>query len=102
MSASLAADILISKRILTRRMIAKTVKVSDKGQIAIPTDMREEAGIRRGDELLLVQDGDRILLVRATRVGDSVMNEFSGLLRHSEKVAKRLWSSKADDVWDSV
>lgn len=83
-------------------MIAKTVKVSEKGQIAIPAEVREVTGIRRGDELLLVQEGDRILLVRSVRVGASVRNEFAGILRHSEKIARKLWGSKADEIWDSV
>jgi AbrB family looped-hinge helix DNA binding protein len=65
-------------------MIAKTVKVSDKGQIAIPVEAREEAGIRRGDELLLVQDGDRIILVRAARVARAMRGEIAGLVKLSE------------------
>ncbi|MDO8460387.1 MAG: hypothetical protein Q7S74_04720 [Nanoarchaeota archaeon] len=28
-------------------------------------------------------------------------SDFKDLLKHSEKVAKKLWSSKEDDIWDS-
>ena len=34
-------------------MAIKTVKVSDKGQIAIPQSIRENMGIEKGDELIL-------------------------------------------------
>ena len=29
-------------------------------------------------------------------------SDFRDLLKHSEKVAEKLWSNKADDIWDSV
>ena len=32
-----------------------TVKVSDKGQIAIPVELRNELEIKRGDQLLVVR-----------------------------------------------
>ena len=40
-------------------MEIKTVKVTDKGQISIPTSIRELAGISKGDELIIViSDGE--------------------------------------------
>lgn len=40
-------------------------------------------------------------------VGTKAMQKFSkdkfkDLLKHSEKVAKKFWSSKEDDVWDKL
>ena len=43
-------------------MIVKTVKVSDKGQIAIPQSIREEVGINQGDELVIFQSDGKILI----------------------------------------
>ena len=31
-----------------------------------------------------------------------VNDEFEHLLKHSEEVSKDFWSSKADDVWDTI
>lgn len=83
-------------------MLVKTVRVSDKGQISIPVDMRQLAGIHQGDDIILIQEGEKLLLEKATAVTCQAKKEFSGLLKHSERVAKKLWSSKEDDVWDTL
>ncbi len=86
----------ISKEILTNLMETRIVKVTDKGQISLPVSIRESAGIKRGDELILIKRGKTILLEK--------LNEsfFKDLLKHSEKVAEKLWSNKEDDIWDTV
>ncbi|MEM3154881.1 MAG: AbrB/MazE/SpoVT family DNA-binding domain-containing protein [Candidatus Woesearchaeota archaeon] len=80
----------------------KTVKVSEKGQIAIPADIRQNIGIKKGDTLVLIQEEKRILLQKAEPIGKEAKDEFKHLLKHSEEVAKKFWSSKADDVWDTI
>jgi len=40
-------------------MKIKTVKVSEKGQIAIPKDIRIDIDIEKGDELIIVQSGNK-------------------------------------------
>ncbi|MBI5064695.1 AbrB/MazE/SpoVT family DNA-binding domain-containing protein [Candidatus Woesearchaeota archaeon] len=80
----------------------KTVTVSEKGQISIPTSIRALAGIEKGDTLLLIHEKDQILLKKAKRLHKETKDEFSHLLKHSEDVAKKLWGSKADDVWDTI
>ena len=80
----------------------KTVKVSEKGQIAIPADVRESIGIKQGDTLVLIQEEKGILLQKAEQVSKKVKDEFSHLLKHSEDVAKKFWGTKADDVWDTI
>jgi len=81
-------------------MLVKTVKVSDKGQIAIPVDVREETGIETGDELVLVQEGKKILLELSQNVSKSVKEDFSDLLKLSEKTLSNLWNNDADAIWD--
>ncbi len=83
-------------------MEVKTVKVSEKGQIAIPADIRENIGIKKGDTLVLIQEENRLLLQKAEQLGKEAKDEFKHLLKHSEEVAKKFWSSKADDVWDTI
>ncbi len=80
----------------------KTVKVSEKGQIAIPLDIRESIGIRQGDTLMLIQEEDKLLLQKTDNIKKEAKDEFKHLLKHSEDVAKKFWSSKADDVWDEI
>ncbi len=81
-------------------MIIKTVKVSEKGQIAIPLEIREEAKISKGDELIIMQDGKRILIEPAKEVSKQMEDDFSDLLRISEKSLMKLWNNKKDEVWD--
>lgn len=79
-----------------------TVKVSEKGQIAIPSDVRKSAGIKKGDVLIVIEDNGKILLQKAQRVAKKTKSEFEPLLKQSEAVAKKFWGTKADDVWDTI
>lgn len=79
-----------------------TVKVSEKGQIAIPADIREHAGIKKGDTLLLIHEDHNLLLQKVEHAAQDTKDEFEHLLKHSEDVAKKFWGTKADDVWDTV
>ena len=83
-------------------MLVKIVKVSDKGQISLPTEMRTLAGIHTGDELVIVQEKGKILIERPVKISQVIKDDFKDLLKHSEKVAQKLWSSKEDDIWDTV
>ena len=87
---------------MKRYIELKTIKVSQKGQIAIPSDIRKEIGIKKGDELLLVRKGDKILIERASKSSQKFDREFNFMLKHAEKVAKRLWENKEDEVWDKL
>jgi AbrB family looped-hinge helix DNA binding protein len=83
-------------------MIVKTVKISEKGQIAIPLEMREAADLRQGDELIIIEEGGKILLEKPKKIAMQVKESFGDLLKNSEKVAKKVWSTKADDIWDTI
>ena len=77
-------------------MEAKIIRVTGKGQISIPVSIRESSGIKRGDELIIVNSGRSILIEKIKK------SNFSDLLKHSEKAAEKLWGNKEDAIWDSV
>lgn len=77
-------------------METKIVKVTEKGQIAIPVKIRENTGIDKGDELLVIQSGGIIMIEKIKK------SNFKDLLKHSEAVAKKLWDNKDDEIWDTV
>jgi len=81
-------------------MLVKTVKVSEKGQIAIPIEMREETGIVQGDDLLLIQEGKKILIEPSKNTARHVKEDFSDLLKISEKSVMKVWNNKSDEIWD--
>ena len=82
-------------------MIMKTVKVSDKGQIAIPREIREQTGIKKGDELVIVQSNGKILLEKSQKVSTKMKDDFKDLLKFSEKALRSVWGNKQDDIWNS-
>jgi AbrB family looped-hinge helix DNA binding protein len=76
-------------------MEADMVKVTAKGQISIPRHVQEKINLQKGDKLVMVTEGDTITMKKAT-------DTFKDLHEHSAQVAKKLWSSEVDDVWDEV
>lgn len=80
----------------------KTIRVTDKGQIAIPQMIREKVGIKKGDELIIIQLDGKILLEKASEVEIEMKDDFSDILKLSEASLKEFWSSKEDDIWDRV
>jgi len=77
-------------------METKIIKVTDKGQISLPVRIREILNIEQGDELIITQDNDSIVIKKIKK------EDFSDLLKHSEKVAKKLWDNKEDEIWNEV
>ena len=83
-------------------MIIKTVKVSEKGQIAIPIEIRADAEIKIGENLIIIEEKGKIILQKAPKIAAEIKEDFSDLLKHSEKVAEKLWSNKSDEIWDTL
>jgi len=81
-------------------MTMKTIKVSDKGQIAIPNVIRESMEIGKGDELILIQIGGKILLEKSQKISDKIKEEFKDLLKFSEQSLKDVWDNKEDEIWN--
>lgn len=77
-------------------METKIIKVTDKGQISLPVKIRDILDIEQGDELIITQSDDSIVIRKVKR------EDFSDLLKHSEKVAKKLWDNKEDEAWNNV
>ena len=80
-------------------MKVKTVTVSEKGQIAIPVEVRKEIGIHKGDEMMLMQIDNKLLLQPAAKIAVKLRDEFKDILKFSEKSLKEVWSNKADNIW---
>ena len=77
-------------------METKIIKVTDKGQISIPIEIRKSIGIEFGDELIAIRSGETICLKKIKK------DDFSDLLKHSERIANKLWDNKEDEIWDTV
>jgi AbrB family looped-hinge helix DNA binding protein len=77
----------------------KTIRVSEKGQIAIPQIIREQMGIEQGDELVLLQIEGRILLEKAQKTEEKLLDNFKDILKFSEQSLTEVWDNKEDEIW---
>lgn len=78
------------------------VKVSSKGQIVIPKEVRERHGLSQETDLVLLEAGDALLLRKKRDVEGILEDEFAPLLVAAEGALKDLWDHPEDDVWNDV
>lgn len=84
-------------------MLVKTVKVSSKGQVTLPAEALRALNVRKGTEFLLVQDGPRILLVKADQAGRRVLDDLGGWEAVAAPAFAEVWDNPADaEVWDEA
>jgi AbrB family looped-hinge helix DNA binding protein len=85
---------------MTAEVTFKKVKVSDKGQISIPVDMQKLIGLKKGDELLLIRKGRKIVLERPDRIMQALEDEFEDVRSVTERQLAKLWLRREENVWN--
>lgn len=78
----------------------RSIKVSAKGQITLPSDIQKEIGIKKGDEIILVRKGEKIILEKSERIAKSLKDEFADIKSLSEQSLRKLWLNKDDEIWN--
>ena len=79
----------------------KTVKISDKGQISIPKDIREDMKLKEGETLIMMSDGEKIILEKPEKLVKKISgNESKKTMIMSEHVLKKDWDNEYDDRWN--
>ncbi len=78
----------------------RTIKVSAKGQITLPSDIQKEIGIKKGDEILLIRKGERIILEKPEKLASRIEDEFVDMESLSEMSLRKLWLNKNDEIWN--
>ena len=58
------------------------IRISSKGQIVIPSDMRKD--LKEGDELLIIKDEDRIILKKADKLTEEMKEDLEFAKRTEE------------------
>ncbi|MEK6824091.1 MAG: AbrB/MazE/SpoVT family DNA-binding domain-containing protein [Nanoarchaeota archaeon] len=79
----------------------KTIKVSEKGQIAIPQVIRDSLGINQGDDLIMIQMNNKILLEKSQKMEQKLQDNFKDILKFSEQSLKDVWDNSDDEIWNS-
>lgn len=67
-------------------MNVKVTSVSSKGQVVIPSDIREKLGISSGMNLLVLTDGSNLLL---KPISAPKLQSFEQLIRDSREFASK-------------
>ena len=68
-------------------MDVNITRMSSKGQIVIPQEMRKN--FKEGEKILVIQGGDRIILKKATDLDESLKEDFE-FARRTEEAWKRI------------
>ena len=79
----------------------KTVKISDKGQISIPKNIREGLNLRQGETLIMITDGKRIVLEKKDVLMKKIRSdEGVNTMLMSAHVLKKDWDNRYDERWN--
>lgn len=70
-----------------------TTRLSSKGQVVIPEEIRNDLGLNAGDQFVVIGEGDAVILKTIT---PPKIDEFSKLLGQARSAAKRAGIKRAD------
>ena len=74
-------------------IITEVTSVSSKGQVVLPKAIREALTLDTGSKLIIVTDGNNILL---KPIAAPDLTEFDSLMKESQKWAKKVGMKKTD------
>jgi len=60
----------------------ETTRLSDEGQIIIPKSLRESQGWETGQELIVINMSDGILIKPKKQFAETTLDEVAGCLKH--------------------
>ena len=70
-----------------------TTKLSSKGQVVIPEEIRERLGLKEGTQFVVVGDRDVVIL---KSIAPPAMDEFDELVRRARSAARKAGMKPAD------
>ena len=70
-----------------------TTRLSSKGQVVIPEEIRRRLGLKEGTQFVVVGDGDVVIL---KSIAAPAMREFDELLRSARGAARKAGMKPAD------
>lgn len=70
-----------------------TTKLSSKGQVVIPEEVRIQLGLKAGDQFIVIGKGDAVIL---KTISEPSFDQFEELLLEAQKQAKKAGLKKSD------
>ncbi len=60
-------------------------KISSKGQITIPVEIRKKLKLKEGDKVLFIQEGDKIIFTNASIIAlEKIQQDMAGVAEKNE------------------
>ena len=70
-----------------------TTRLSSKGQVVIPEEVRNSLGLKTGDQFIVIGKGDAVIL---KTISEPSLDQFEELLKEAQKQAKNAGLKKTD------
>jgi len=70
-----------------------TTKMSSRGQVVIPEEIRERLRLKEGDQFIVIGHADTVILRSITPPS---LNELDGLMAQASHIAKKAGMKKKD------
>jgi AbrB family looped-hinge helix DNA binding protein len=70
-----------------------TTKLTSKGQIVIPEEIRKSMGLKTGDQFVVIEHGDTVILKAIT---EPSFEKFETLLKNTQLEAKKAGMKRSD------
>ena len=74
----------------------EVAKITSRGQITIPIDIRKKLGLKEGDKVIFIEEGDKIIFANAAKIA------FKNMQKAFEGEAERLGLKDEQDVVNMV
>jgi AbrB family looped-hinge helix DNA binding protein len=75
------------------RIATETTRMSTKGQVVIPEDIRDSLNLARGTQFIVLAQGDTVIL---KKIGRPSKEEVSRLFKASHAYARKMGFTKSD------
>jgi len=88
----------------------EVAKITSRGQITIPIDIRKKLGVKEGDKVIFMEDGDRIFIMNAAKIafanmraafaGEAVrlgLKDESDVVALVDEVREEMWKERYAD-----
>ena len=73
--------------------ISATTKMSSKGQVVIPEEIRSALGLKSGSKFVVVGEGDAVILKLITAPS---MSDFDGIIQEARRQARQAGMKRSD------
>jgi AbrB family looped-hinge helix DNA binding protein len=70
-----------------------TTRLSSKGQVVIPEEVRKALGLKEGDQFVVIGKGDAVIL---KTISEPSLEDLEELLKEAQKQAKKAGLRKSD------